>query len=70
MPETRQGAVSPVLVVLGVIVLVAGALLIPRPEAHAAPIVLWGEAAASPAVGSGTKPNATPAATATPAPPM
>ena len=70
MPETRQGAVSPILVVLGVVMLVAGGLLIPRPEAHAAPIVLWGEAAASPVAANGANPNAMPAATATPAPPI
>jgi len=50
--------------------LVAGGLLIPRPEAHAAPIVLWGEAAASPVAATGANPNATPTATATPAPPI
>lgn len=70
MSATRQGAISPIVVILGVITLVGGGLLIPRPEAHAAPIVLWGEGAVSPAISTGAKPNATPVAIATPAPPI
>lgn len=70
MAETRQGAVSPILVILSVIVLVAGGLLIPKPEAHAAPIVLWSEAVAAPAAVPGAIPKATSAAIVTPAPPI
>ena len=70
MPETRQGAVSPILVVLGVAMLIVGGLLIPRPEAHAAPIVLWNAGTVAPAIATGARPNAAPAATATPSPPI
>ena len=42
----------------------------PRPEAHAAPIVLWNAGTVAPAIATGARPNAAPAATATPAPPI
>ncbi|HEY8598902.1 MAG TPA: N-acetylmuramoyl-L-alanine amidase [Thermomicrobiales bacterium] len=70
MSETRQGVISPILVVLSVVLLIAGGLLIPRPEALAAPIVLWGEGASPSAISTGAKPKPAPAATATPAPPI